>query len=166
MSISDTGSAQRQTVFSSHANPEDNLVAARVTATLQSAGYLVWCDLQDATPDDDIWAAIAHVLSNEAVKCVSLISTESVCKDGVKKEFELSHRLRRTMNDPGFIIPVRVDDVDFWNMPHGLGRHWVADAFELGLDPALEELCKALGKSGVPKAGSPSAQIPSVRPPP
>lgn len=50
MSISDTGSAQRQTVFISHANPEDNRVAARVAATLQSAGYRVWCDLQDALP--------------------------------------------------------------------------------------------------------------------
>jgi TIR domain len=76
----------KQTIFISHANPEDNEFARWLGAKLTLAGYAVWYDLDRLRGGDVFWDKVEHAIREEAVRFIAVISRASHNKDGVRKE--------------------------------------------------------------------------------
>jgi hypothetical protein len=107
---------QRTTILITHANPEDNRFARWLAARLTSAGYRTWVDVRALRGGEDFWDSIEHVLRHEAVKQIVLVS-QHIGKQGVKKELALGDLMGRKLGDAGFMIPIRVSDVDYGDFP-------------------------------------------------
>ena len=106
----------RTTILITHANPEDNRFARWLAARLTGAGYRTWVDVRALRGGEDFWDSIEHVLRHEAVKQIVLVS-QHIGKQGVKKELALGDLMGRKLGDAGFMIPIRVSDVDFGDFP-------------------------------------------------
>jgi TIR domain len=77
--------SNRQTIFITHAAPEDNDFALWLSSKLTIAGYRVWVDKQRIRGGDDFWDEIDRMLRHEAVKQI-VVFTRNADKPGVKKE--------------------------------------------------------------------------------
>ena len=85
----------RETVFVTHAAPEDNEFALWLSAKLAIAGYRVWVDRRRLRGGDDFWDEIDRVLRTEAIKQVVVFS-QHIGKPGVKKELAIGDAMRAT----------------------------------------------------------------------
>lgn len=140
----------RETIFISHATPDDNTFAAWLATKLELCGYKVWIDLNNLSPSVDFWNTIDNTIRNEAVKFVFVISKHSVDsnRDGVKKELAVADRVKKQFSD--FIVPVRIDDVSFNDLPIEVLRLNAID-FNNDWAKGLNELLKYLNDKEVPK---------------
>lgn len=104
-------------IFISHATPTDNEFAAWLATKLQLCGYNVWVDLENLRPSTDFWKAIENTIRNDCIRFIFVATKTSVLgnRDGVLKELAIADRMAKTI--PNFIIPVRVDDIDFNDFP-------------------------------------------------
>ena len=57
----------KDTIFISHATPDDNEFAAWLATKLELCGYKVWIDLKSLDPSDDFWLKIDNAIRNESV---------------------------------------------------------------------------------------------------
>jgi len=101
----------KQTIFISHANPEDNEFTRWLGAKLTLAGYAVWYDLDRLRGGDVFWDKVEHAIREETVRFIAVISRASHNKDGVRKEWNLGAIIEK--QSPGFVIPIRIDDFKF-----------------------------------------------------
>ena len=62
----------------------------------------------------------------EAVKQIVVFS-KNVGKPGVKKELAIGDVMRRKLDDPNFMIPLRIDDIAFGDAPSELIRDQILD---------------------------------------
>jgi len=140
----------KETVFISHANPEDNIFSGWLAAKLSMEGYKVWCDLRSMTGgEDDFWGEIERTIRNEAVKFIFVASHNSITKRGTRRELALADGVSG-IND--FVIPVRVQDVDYsTDLPAEISRSLLIDFFP-GWANGLDSLITKLKKDCVPKA--------------
>lgn len=99
----------RRLIFISHANPQDNAVAAWFATRLTLLGYEVWCDLKNTHGgESDFWPKVQSKIENEAAKFVFILSNTSrdlQSKRGLLKEVQTADNLHRD----NFIIPVRIE---------------------------------------------------------
>jgi hypothetical protein len=150
-------SPARQTVFVTHAAPEDNEFALWISSKLAIAGYRVWVDRRRLRGGDDFWGEIDRVLRMEAVKQV-VVFTKSVGKSGVKKELAIGEVMKNRLSDPKFMIPIRADAVEFSDAPPEFLRGNILNANPNWHD-CLKELFETLEKAGVPRGTSPDAHV-------
>lgn len=150
----------RNTILVTHANPEDNDFARWLAGRLSVAGYKSWVDVRALKGGDDFWDKIEHVLRNEAVKQIVVVSNY-IGKQGVKKELALGDVVRRKLSDPEFMIPIRISDIDFGDFPTEILRQNTHDAFP-NWAACLEPLFETLEAAGVPKIASPDADLLSM----
>lgn len=101
----------KQSIFLSHATPEDNDFTRWLGAKLTLAGYDVWYDLERLKGGDMTWDKIERAIREETTRFIAIISKESHGKDGVKKEWTLASNLEK--KNPGFVIPIRIDEFNF-----------------------------------------------------
>ena len=146
----------RETILITHANPEDNRFARWLAGRLTTAGYKVWVDVRALRGGDDFWDKIEHVLRHEAIKQIVVVS-EHIGKQGVKKELALGDVVRRKLNDPEFMIPVRIADVDFGDFPTEILRQNAHNAYP-NWAACLEPLFETLNSAGVAKVAHPDAE--------
>jgi hypothetical protein len=139
---------QRDTVFVTHAAPEDNEFALWISAKLVVTGYRVWVDRRRLRGGDDFWDEIDRVLRNEAIKQV-VVFTRHITKQGVKKELAIGDIMKARLHDPKFMIPIRADDVSFGDAPPEFIRGNILNAHPNWHD-CLAELLEALAEAGVP----------------
>jgi len=135
----------RDVVLITHANPEDNAFSRWLGARLAEAGYKVWVDVRSLRGGEDFWDTIDLTLRTVAVKQVVVVSPH-LAKPGVKKELAIGDAVGRKLNDPGFMIPVRIADVDFSTLPPELIRRNAINAhpnWAACLQPLLETLEEA-----------------------
>jgi len=108
-------SPNRNMVFVSHANPEDNLFAQWLSLQLAAHGYPVWSDVTRLLGGEDFWNDIQHAIANRTVKFVFALSRASNKKDGTLQELayakEISKKLASQIKD--FIITLRMDDIPY-----------------------------------------------------
>lgn len=139
---------QRDIVFISHANPEDNPAASWFATRLTLLGYEVWCDLKNTHGgESDLWLKIQKVIEERAAKFVYILSNASCDferKKGIYKEVQTADNLRRD----NFILPVRVERLTR-SLPilvstslYINGENWAE---------ALRELVERLQEDGVPR---------------
>jgi hypothetical protein len=149
---------QRTVVFISHVNPQNNAEAAWYGARLTAAGYQVWTDLTRLLGGEEMWRDIDDALRYDVRKFVVLLSRGLTLetKEGVRAEIDRAQAIRKQLGDRRFIIPVRIDDVPYEDLPPMLGNRTIIDA---GTNPAdgLARILKILDRDNVARSATPSA---------
>ena len=147
----------RETIFITHAAPEDNQFALWLSAKLALAGYRVWVDRNRLRGGHDFWDEIERVLRTEAVKQI-VVFTANVRKSGVKKELALGEVMKAKLDDANFMIGIRNDLSEFGDAPPELLRGNILNAFPNWHD-CLKDLIEALDQYGVPRDAGPDAAL-------
>ena len=142
----------RQSIFISHATPEDNGFVRWLGARLELAGFSVWHDLGRLKGGDHFWDKIEKAIRDESFRFLAVVSKASVDKQGVKDEWALAQTIEKSL--PGFVIPVRLDDYDFSLLPIGIHRKNVVD-FASGWHKGLAQLIDTLVDANAPKVSEP-----------
>jgi hypothetical protein len=142
----------RESIFISHATPEDNSFVRWLSARLDLAGYSVWHDLGRLKGGDQFWDKIEGAIRNESFRFLAVVSTVAVDKQGVKDEWAVAQTVEKSL--PGFVIPLRLDKYDFSLLPIGIHRKNVID-FANGWHKGLAALLDTLIEANTPKVASP-----------
>ena len=144
---------ERNIVFISHANPEDNEFASWLGTRLTAAGYEVWADVLNLLGGETFWRDIGNTIKEEAAIVVVALSYASYQKDGVLDEIALAVNTGRKLSKGQFIIPIRLDDLPFSDLPEQLIRLNVID-FSSNWADGFGQLLKALKDSQIPQSTS------------
>lgn len=99
----------RNTVFISHATPEDNDFTSWLSLQLVGLGYDVWCDVIKLKGGEDWWQLIEQQIREKTIKFLIVLSTASNNKDGVLKELAIANKVKKNLEDNNFIIPLHID---------------------------------------------------------
>ena len=96
----------RTILFISKATPGDDPFALWLATRLEAEGYEVFADILDA---GDGWRRkITTSLQDQSVKMLLCCSDETLARDGVIEEIEIAKDLTRSLDDPNFIIPLKL----------------------------------------------------------
>lgn len=145
-----------QSIFISHATPEDNAFTRWLGSKLELAGYKVWYDLDRLKGGDLFWDKIEAAIRDESFRFIAVVSKVAVTKGGVKNEWALADFLEKS--DSGFLIPIRIDDIAFGDLPITMQRKNVID-FARGWHLGFTALLDTLVDANAPKVGSPDPAI-------
>jgi hypothetical protein len=133
----------RDTIFISHANPDNNYFAAWLGSKLRLLGYKIWVDVKDINPGQYFNRDFERVIREETIRFLAIVSNEYIIKSkqddtGVMNEILCA----RTVKDiDGFIIPIRYDNSDYSEFTVGL-RVRLAISFNENWASGLHELIK------------------------
>lgn len=142
----------RDTIFISHANPENNYFAAWLTSKLRLLGFKVWTDVSDIKPGQYFNRDYERVIKEEAIRFLSIVSNDYILKSKVDDTGVMNEILcaRTVKNIDGFIIPLLYDDSDYGEFTTGLrGRQAVT--FNNNWATGLHELVKHFEEAGIPR---------------
>ncbi|MBX5131269.1 toll/interleukin-1 receptor domain-containing protein [Rhizobium lentis] len=139
-------------VFISHAKPEDNEFVRWLGARLTGVGFKVWAELLDSSAGTPFWADIETVIRERAVKTLSVVSTHSVKADrrGFRNELAMADARGRKLDDRRFIIPLKLDQVSHDAFPAELAQLHYVD-FSDSWGNGFLELVSTLERLGVQK---------------
>ena len=102
----------RQSLFISHANPEDNAFALWLGAKLAAMGYDVWADVLSLHGGSDWSRELEDALRSKAAKMLLVCTPSALEKQGVRNEIEIGVQTSNRINDPRFVIPLRLKPYD------------------------------------------------------
>jgi hypothetical protein len=145
--------SDRGVVFISHATPDDNEFVRWLGTRLTGYGYRVWADIFDLAGGTPFWVSIENAIRNRAAKVIAVVSRASCDpgRSGVRNEISVADAVKKSLKDDGFIIPVRIDDVPFADLP--IQSHQLnAIDFSKGWGAKLADLVDTLSKAGVRRA--------------
>lgn len=146
----------REAIFISHATPEDNDFVRWLGSKLELAGYKVWHDLARLKGGDYFWDKIEAAIRNDSFRFVAVVSKVAVGKQGVKDEWAVAGTIEKSL--PGFVIPVRIDDIPFSDVPISLHRKNLID-FTGGWHKGLAALVDTLEEAQAPKVSNPDPAL-------
>ena len=141
----------RQLIFISHANPEDNEFVLWLGTRLTNAGYEVWADILTLLGGEAAWQDIGEAIKEKAAVVVVVLSHASYKKDGVLDEVALAVEAARRLKKRQFVIPIRLDDLPFADFPEQLIRLNAID-FSPGWPDGFSQLLTALNDVEVPQS--------------
>ncbi|RIJ31042.1 toll/interleukin-1 receptor domain-containing protein [Henriciella algicola] len=144
----------RDTVFISKATPGDDDFALWLAPRLEAAGYKVFADILSFDAGDRWRLKLTSTLQNSATKMLLCCRDSSLVRHGVDEEISIAQDLSRELDDPNFILPLRLER---FKKLFGIGGLQYID-FEKSWADGLSELLKSLDRQNTPKANSP-AQI-------
>ena len=121
------------------------------------SGYDVWVDLRSLKGGQDFWDEIENELRHRVIKQIVLISPH-IRKPGVKKELALGDAMGRHLNDPNFMIPIRVKPVPHSDFPPELLRRNAIEA-QPSWSACLPLLLETLQDARVPRLSSVRADL-------
>ncbi len=154
----DLMNSDRNTIFISHATPEDNRFTEWLYTQLTLAGYKCWCDLEGLYGGErDFSKEIQNVIENQACKFLLVFSKTTFLKDFVVDEYEFARSVAKKKNLKDFINPIKIDDVDF-SIRIGLNRynHFI---FQNSWPNGLHKLLRKLNFDKVPRSHSQKTEI-------
>ena len=115
----------RETLFISHATPEDNDFALWLASRIQLLGYEVWVDKNSMLGGEKFWEEIDQVIRNDAAKLL-LVYSKNICqkdqdgnpilgklRDGIYKEFSLAESVAKQHTLQDFIVLLNIDGADY-----------------------------------------------------
>lgn len=110
----------RDTIFISHATPEDNDFIIWLASRLQLLGYKVWIDKDALIAGEKFWEEIDQVIRNNTIKFL-LVYSGNICvsnspgklKDGIYKEYSLAESIGKQNNIEDFILLLNIDNAPF-----------------------------------------------------
>jgi TIR domain len=145
--------APRRIIFISHATPQENDFATWLGSRLIVAGYETWVDQTRLLGAEIFWHDIDEAIRVHAAKVIVALSRSAVTKEGVLDEIAIAATTARKMGDPQFIVPVRVDDLPFDEVPPVLVRKNIID-FSAGWAYGFARVLKVLERDQMPKSAS------------
>src|SRR3569832_739936 len=145
--MSDTVPIQRDIVFISKATPRDDEFALWLAPRLEAAGYEVFCDILSLQPGDRWRKEITNTLQYRAIKMLLCCEDTTLQAAGVLEEIEIGTELTKTLNDPNFIIPLRLKA---YKKIFGIGGLQYIN-FEEGWAQGLDKRLNALSRQKVPR---------------
>lgn len=153
---------ERDTVFISHATPEDNTFSIWLAIQLTNAGYKVWLDREQLLGSEPFWDEIEHVLRHQTAKTLFICSKTYISKlaklnSGVQKELKIAQEVRDEIQDPRFLYPILNDNVPFEALPKVLKAQNAADCYNAWQD-GLEQVLKVLERDKIPKNATNAAE--------
>ena len=115
----------RETIFISHATPEDNDFTIWLASRLRMLGYEVWIDKTGLVGGEKFWEDIDNVIRNKAIKYL-VVYSKSICqkdetdnaiigklKDGISKEYALAESIGKQNKINDFIILMNIDASEY-----------------------------------------------------
>ncbi len=143
----------RDSIFVSHANPEDNDFALWLTLQLASQGYAAWCDLTKLLGGEDFWSDIEVAIRERTAKFLYILSRSSNHKPGPLNELSVAQAVARLHQFRDFIVPLKIDDLV--HAETNIRLHSLnAVAFNKGWAAGLQRLIEKLEEDGVPKSAA------------
>jgi len=133
----------RNMLFISHATPEDSEVARWLALRLAAEGYSVWCDLTKLLGGEPFWKEIETAIRDRTCKFLFLLSRHSNEKQGTRDELDLAATVKGQLKDDHFIIPIRVDEMNFSKANiriHGLNIVDFTKSWMVGFQRLVERL--------------------------
>lgn len=142
----------KETLFISHGDAAiDNEFTKWLSLKLIALGYRVWCDLLFLDKGVDHWAAIESEIRNNTVKFLPVLSVFSNRREGVLKELAVAEKVKRTINDSTFIVPLVIDEnLSFDEINIEAVRLNAVD-FKKSWAKGLRDILEALEKQKVPR---------------
>jgi len=138
----------RDIVFISKATPEDDEFVLWLAPRLEAAGYTVFADILTLEPGDRWRKVITDTLQNKGAKMLLCCRDATLNKIGVQEEIGIASDLVKELEDPRFIIPLRLEP---FKKLFGIGElQWVD--FLGSWARGLHELLDTLEKQNVPRA--------------
>ncbi|HWR34945.1 MAG TPA: toll/interleukin-1 receptor domain-containing protein [Clostridia bacterium] len=117
------------------------------TPRLEAAGYTVFADILTLEPGDRWRREITDTLQNKAVKMLLCCRDATLNKNGVQEEIGIGTNLAKELNDPRFIIPLRLEP---FRKVFGIGELQRVDLLGSWAN-GLHELLDTLEKQNVPR---------------
>jgi hypothetical protein len=151
----------RDTIFISHATPEDNDFTLWLASRLELLGYRVWIDKKELLGGEPFWDVIELAIKNRAIKFL-LVYSNNICyqdgerqvKVGIQKEIDFA---RATMQlNPGlkdFFTILHLDDSGYDLFPGAKDLNQIP--FNKNWSAGLAQLEEKLRKDEIVKSNNP-----------
>ena len=145
----------KDTIFISHATPEDNYSASWLAAKLKFLGYKVWIDAEDLSAGDSFNTVIKPIIKNDAKLFIAVTTRKYSEKSndqhsGVARELNCAVTVNTKELGHNFIFPLRFDDVPYNDFPYHF-TGWNGINFEGNWQQGLIDLVKEVEKITFPK---------------
>jgi hypothetical protein len=145
--MSGTITAPRNVVFISKATPGDDEFVLWLAPRLEAAGYTVYADIVRLDPGIRWRQELTTTLQNRAIKMLLCCRDTSLARNGVQEEIGIAEDLVKELEDPQFIIPLRLEP---YKKVFGIGELQYVD-FSKSWADGLNHLLDALQKQNVPR---------------
>lgn len=139
--------ALRDSVFISHATPEDNAFTLWLGCRLAALGYHVFADILRLKGGDDWERVLEDAIRNRAKRFLLVGTPGGVQKQGVRNEINLAIETAKRIGESDFIVPLRLAAYP----PPLQIAHTQYINFEKGWAQGLAELLPVLEEANVPK---------------
>jgi hypothetical protein len=140
-------SPKRDVLFISKATPGDDEFALWLAPRLEAEGYAVYADIIHLDPGARWRNELTTTLQNRAIKMLLCCNDETLASMGVQEEIAIAEDLAKELEDPKFIIPLRLAR---FKKLFGIGGLQYID-FDKHWADGLSRLLKYLDKTGVPR---------------
>ncbi|MEA2162146.1 MAG: hypothetical protein QOK37_273 [Thermoanaerobaculia bacterium] len=140
----------RDTLFISHATPEDDEFTRWIALRLAAEGYAVWCDLTKLLGGEAFWSDIETAIRTRSAKMLYVLSQTSNQKPGPLAELQVGQNVARDEKLQDFVIPLAIDSLPPRQANIALARInsiFFRDSWAAG----LAKLLKKLEEDGIPK---------------
>jgi hypothetical protein len=100
---------ERTTIFISKGTPEDDDFVLWLAPRLEAQGYKIFADILSLEPGDRWRRELTNALQTKAAKMLLCCRDVTLAKNGVQEEIGIAEDLVKEMNDPRYIIPLRLE---------------------------------------------------------
>lgn len=115
---------------------------------LEAAGYSVFADILSLEPGDRWRKRVTGTLQDESIKMLLCCRDSTLRKDGVQEEIAIAEDLAKELNDPRFIIPLRLEK---YKKLFGIGGLQYID-FVGSWAQGLRDLLESLDRQSIPRS--------------
>ena len=143
----DNPAITRDVIFISKATPGDDEFALWLGPRLEEAGYAVFADLLTLEAGERWRRVITETLQDRVVKMLLCCRDSTLAKEGVQEEIGIALDLAKTLQDPKFLIPLRLEP---YRKLFGIGELQYID-FVRGWAEGLVRLLATLKRQRVPR---------------
>lgn len=145
----------KDTIFISHATPEDNEFTIWLASRLELLGYKVWIDKKELLGGETFWDTIESAIKCNAVKFL-LVYSENICypgsneiKVGIQKEIDFARQVMKNEALGDFFIILHIDNIGYDLFPGAKDLNQIV--FNKNWAEGLTTLQKKLIRDSVPK---------------
>jgi len=143
----------KETIFISHATPEDNEFSIWIASRLEMLGYKTWIDKEGLLGGERFWATIQKAIESSIkilfVYSKNIVTKDGILRQGIENEIEYAKSIASQYGLQDFIIPLHIDESPY-NLAIGLPNINHIQ-FNNSWADGLKQLLKKLEKDAVPK---------------
>jgi len=152
LSQNSTENNDRDIIFISHANPQDNDFTFWLGSRLNAAGYETWSDITRLKGGEYFWQDIQKVIQEKAARVIVVMTKDAVIKAGVLDEIQTAINTERKLDQETFVIPVVYKPFDFkQDSPVQISRKNAIN-FRSNWADGLAMLLESFEKDAIPKS--------------